>query len=202
MSRSDSFCYRTNLYIMAHENCYLLGYIVRTHGVSGDLIFHIDADYPEDYIDLDSVFVEIKGNLVPYFIEDFNLHKTDKAIVALEGIDTIEKAQALVGSALYLPEEALEELEEGQFYYHDIPGYTVVDNTLGALGEVVTVYTPGAQDLIAMSYNGFEVLIPVVDDIVIRADHEQKQIHVNLPEGLLDVYLEEVKPEEKDGDED
>jgi 16S rRNA processing protein RimM len=169
--------------------------------VSGDLIFHIDADYPEDYIDLDSVFVEIKGNLVPYFIEDFNLHKTDKAIVTLEGVDTIEKAQALVGSALYLPEEALDELEEGQFYYHDIPGYTVVDERLGALGTVITVYTPGSQDLIAMDYKGFEVLIPVVDDIVISADHEKKQVLVNLPEGLVDVYLDEVKPEEMDGDE-
>jgi len=187
---------------MAHENHYLVGYIVRTHAVSGNLVFHLDVDYPEDYEELQSVFIENKGNLVPYFIEDFNLHKTDKAIVALEGVDTIEKAQALVGSALYLPEEELEELEEGQFYYHDIPGYVVVDKTLGELGEVITVYTPGAQDLIAMAYQGVEVLIPVVDDIVIRADHEKKQIEVDLPEGLLKVYLEESKPEEKDGDED
>ncbi len=187
---------------MAHENCYLVGYIVRTHAVSGDLVFHLDVDYPEDYTDLDSIFVEIKGNLVPYFIEDFNLHKTDKAIVRLEEVDTIEKAQNLVGSALYLPDDTLEELEEGQFYYHDIPGYTVVDKTLGPLGIVKTVYTPGAQDLIAMEYQGFEVLIPVVDEIVIRADHEKQQVEVDLPEGLLNVYLEEPKPGEKDGDED
>ncbi|WP_247234569.1 ribosome maturation factor RimM [Telluribacter sp. SYSU D00476] len=174
---------------MAHENYYLLGYIVRTHGTKGDVTIHLDVDYPEDYEEVESLFVEIKGELVPYFVEDMNIQKQNKAIVRLEDVDSIEQAQALVGSALYMPIEELEELGEGGFYYHQIQGYSVVDEALGELGIIRAIYTPNTQDLIAMDYQGSEVLIPIVDDIVISADHEKKQVLVKLPEGLLDVYL-------------
>jgi 16S rRNA processing protein RimM len=188
---------------VTHDSAYLLGYIVKTHGTKGELSIHLDVDYPEDYEEMDSVFVEIKGELVPYFIDTLNLQRQQKAIVRFEDVDTIEKAQLLVGSALYLPIEALEELEDGQFYYHDIPGYQVVDQQQGPLGIVGAVYTPGSQDLIAMEYLGNEVLIPIVDDIVLGADNDKKELYVNLPEGLLEVYLEKSEDEEnQDIDED
>lgn len=175
---------------MTHDNCFLLGYIVRTHGIKGELQFYLDVDYPEDYEEMDSVLVDVKGELIPYFIEHLNILQQNKAIVRLEEIDTIEKAQALVGSSLYMPEDTLDELEEGQFYFHQIKGYTVVDTSKGVLGTVITVYTPNSQDLIAMDYQGNEVLIPIVEDIVLSADHEAKQVMVSLPEGLLEIYLD------------
>lgn len=187
---------------MNQENSYLLGYIVKTHGTKGELSIHLDVDYPEDYEDLESVFVEIRGELIPYFIEDVNLQKQSKAIVRFEDIDSIEKAQLLVGSALYLPIEDLEELEEGQFYFHQIPGYQVVDQEQGALGKIEAVYTPGSQDLIAMIFQGKEVLIPIVDDIVLRADHQKKEVYVHLPKGLLEVYLDDEVDGADQGEDD
>ncbi|MBB5283950.1 16S rRNA processing protein RimM [Rhabdobacter roseus] len=181
----------------------MLGYIVRTHGTKGELTIHLDVDYPEEYEEMDSVFVEIKGELVPYFVERINLQKQSKAIVQFEDINTIEKAQALVGTALYMPLDTLEALEEGQFYYHEIQGYRVVDQQLGELGTVKDVYAQNAQDLIAMEYQGVEVLIPTVNEIVLRADRLNRQLLVNLPEGLLEVYLDpnaEAEPEEDDAD--
>jgi 16S rRNA processing protein RimM len=174
---------------MTHDDCFLLGYIVRTHGIKGELQIYLDVDYPEDYEEMDSVLIEIKGELIPYFIKHINILQQNKAIVRLEDIDTIEKAQGLVGSSLFLPDDTLDELEEGQFYYHQIKGYNVVDQSQGVLGTVITVYTPNSQDLIAMDYNGNEVLIPIVDDIVLNADHDTRTVHVNLPEGLLEIYL-------------
>lgn len=186
---------------MTHDSAYLLGYIVKTHGTKGELNIHLDVDYPEDYEEMDSVFVEIKGELVPYFFESVNLQKQSKAIVRFEDVDTIERAQLLVGSALYLPIESLEELEEGQFYYHDIPGYQIIDQQRGVLGIVGAIYTPGSQDLIAMEYQGNEVLIPIVDDIVLGADNDKKEVYVNLPEGLLEVYLDDSGEEGEENDE-
>ena len=176
---------------MTQDNCYLLGYIVRTHGTSGNVVIFLDVDYPEEYDDLDSVYVEIKGELVPYFISNFNLQKQGNAIVSFEDVNTIEKAQALVGSSLFLSLDELDELGEEEFYYHEIKGYTVVDETKGELGIVREVYSLNGQDLIAMDYLGNEVLIPTVADIVLRADKENKRLIVNLPEGLLEVYLED-----------
>ena len=67
---------------MTQENCFLLGYILRTHGTAGNVVIFLDVDYPENYEDLESVFVEIKGDLVPYFIQDLNLQKQANAIVS------------------------------------------------------------------------------------------------------------------------
>lgn len=178
---------------MDKENCYLLGYVVRTHGLKGEISIYLDVDSPEDYDELDSVFVETKGQLIPYIVTRINIQQKGKAIVRLETIDHIDQAQALVGASLYLPEDALDELEEGEFYYHQITGYTVVDSKLGRLGPVKTVYTPNAQDLIAMDFEGNEILIPVVDDIVDKADHDAREILVNLPDGLLDIYKDTDK---------
>lgn len=176
---------------MTQDNCYLLGYIVRTHGTSGNVMIYLDVNDPSDYEELDAVFVEIKGELVPYFIEDFNLQKQNNAIVTFEDVNTIEKAQSLVGSSLYLSLEDLEELGDEEFYYHEIKGFRVVDEKEGELGIVKEVYEVNGQDLISMQYKGVEVLIPTVNDIVIRADKENQKLIVNLPEGLLEVYMDE-----------
>lgn len=187
---------------MTLADCYLLGYIVKTHGTKGQLIFHLDVDYPEDYEEMDSVFVEIKGELIPYFVEVFNLQKQSRVIVQLEGVDTMEKAQALVGTSLFLPLDALEELEEGQFYYHEIQGYEIIDTKQGILGTVREVYSVATQNLIAFDYQGAEVLIPITDGIVLEADRTNKQLRVELPDGLLEVYTDTTQSEEpQDGDE-
>ena len=61
---------------------------------------------------------------------------------------------------------------------------------LGRAGRTVeNFYELPQQDMLAMRYQGQEVLLPVVDELVTHADHGQKELYVNLPDGLLDVYL-------------
>ncbi|MCU0341541.1 MAG: ribosome maturation factor RimM [Spirosomaceae bacterium] len=186
---------------MTHDNCYQLGHITRTHGTKGEVVFFLDVDYPDDYEELESVFIEIKGELVPYFVENINIQRDNKAIVKLEEIGSIEAAKALINCALYLPDDNLESLDESRFYYHEIAGFEVIDQRLGKLGLVKTVYTMAIQDLIAMQYQGQEVLIPVNDDIVLGVERDKKILNVNLPEGLIDVYLSETS-EPEDGQEE
>lgn len=198
--RNTNFLKYTTL---TQDQCYLLGYIVKSHGTKGQLMFYLDVDYPEDYEDLESVFVEIKGELVPYFVESFNLQKQSRAIVQLEEVDTMEKAQSLVGSPLHLPLDALEELENDQFYYHEIKGFEVIDESRGRLGVVKEVYSVSTQNLLVLDHNGIEVLIPIVEDIVLKADREKNQVLVNLPDGLLEVYTDTAKniePDDQDED--
>ncbi|TDB57324.1 ribosome maturation factor RimM [Arundinibacter roseus] len=187
---------------MTQEQCYLLGYIVKTHGTKGQVVFHLDVDYPDEYEDLESVFIEIKGELVPYFIENINIQKQSRAIVQIEEIDTIEKAQTFVGHALYMPLDTLDELEEDQFYYHEIKDFSIIDQEKGELGFVREVYSVSTQNLIALDYKGVEVLIPIVDDIVLKVNRELKQVVVQLPEGLLEVYTETHKADDSDQNDD
>jgi len=175
---------------MTKDDCYQLGHITKTHGVNGELVFFLDVDDPSVYEDLDSVLIEVKGDLLPYFIESIAIVKSSRAIVALEEVDTIEQAERLIKANLYLPLENLEPIEDNtRFYYHEIVGYQIVDSEKGELGTVATVYSMDTQDLIEMSYQGHDVLIPINSDIVHTVDRAQKKLNVTLPDGLLEIYL-------------
>jgi 16S rRNA processing protein RimM len=182
---------------MKKEDCFELGIISKTHGLDGEVIVSFDVDDVSAYAELESFFVEIKGQLVPYIIEYFHPHK-EKIIAKLEEVNTWEDAQKVLGKNIYLPLSFLPKLKEGQYYFHEIVGYTVEDEKLGKLGVITSYFTETAQPLLGMLYQGKEVLIPVNDDIVRKPNHEQKTLKVSLPEGLLEIYMTEDKLERDD----
>jgi len=190
---------------MTKDDCYQLGHITKTHAVSGELVLYLDVDDAAEYADLESVLLEVKGQLVPYFIESIAIVKASRAIVAFEEIDTIEQAERLIGCGAFLPLDNLEPItDETRFYFHEIVGYQVVDAKAGELGTVRGVYAMNAQDLIAMDYQDKEVLIPINSDIVRTVDRVNQKLIVVLPDGLLAIYMEEDGKEtpEIDGDAD
>jgi 16S rRNA processing protein RimM len=186
---------------MTKDDCYLLGKLTKTHGLKGELAIWLDVDYPEEYDELDSVLLDIKGELIPHFVEAIQI-RPNKSIIKFEDIDTIEAAQKIVNCDIYLPNDNLPELAEDQFYYHEIIDFDVVDEQKGKLGKVTAVYTSEAQDLIAMAYENSEILIPVSDEIVKNIDREKKELYTNLPEGLLEIYLNPDAEDEADKDTD
>lgn len=174
---------------MKTENCFELGYVSKPHGIAGEVQVNIESENPELYKELESVFVEINRKLIPFFIENINV-TAKKAILKFEDVSSLDEATDLVGKKLFLPLDLLPELEEGQFYYHDIIDFQVLDDNKGVLGTVKEIVENPGNDLIIMEFQGNEVLIPITEKIVYKADYNNKQVLVNLPEGLLDLYLE------------
>lgn len=174
---------------MQVDACYQLGYVIKKHGLNGEVNIYLDVDFPEEYSELESVFVEINQKLVPFFIEHLSI-KGKKAVVKFEEVDTLEAAEDLRGKSLFLPLDNLPQLDEGQFYYHQVEGYMLIDNQKGEIGKITSILTGPQQDLFAVDVNGTEVLVPITDEIIDRVDHEKSAIFVNLPDGLLEVYLE------------
>lgn len=173
---------------MKIEDCFQLGYVIKSHGLHGELSIFLDTDFPENYIEMESVYVEFQQKLVPFFVETINL-LDQKAIVKLSDVNTLEEAEALKGTAIYLPLESLPQLGDSQFYYHEIIDYKVMDSKAGDIGHIENVYAITGNDLIAANCKGKEVLIPIRDDIITKVDKDHKIIFVTLPEGLLDIYL-------------
>jgi 16S rRNA processing protein RimM len=191
------------------DDCYQLGSIGKTHGLKGFVTAFMDVDDLDDYRTLKSLYLEMPfapGKLTEYAVDKFQPQADNRALLKLKGFDTIESAEPLRNAKLYRPLAELPQLEDDQFYFHDVIGYLVVDDTLGELGTVETFYEMPQQDLMGMLYQGQEILIPVVDELVSRADKDARKVFVNLPEGLLDVYLtpasrDKDEPDEFDGPE-
>jgi 16S rRNA processing protein RimM len=173
---------------MAKQEYFELGALAKPHGIKGALHAFLDVDDPYEYEELTSVFVQEGQELVPYFIEDIQI-KTNLNLIFFEGIDSVDKAKELVGKKLFLPMSFLPKLKENQFYYHEIIGYQVEDQQLGLLGTVKEVVSLGAQEVLVMNHQNREVLIPLTDEIIPKVNKKEKIVYSNLPDGLLEIYL-------------
>lgn len=175
---------------MQKEDCFYLGKIVSKFSFKGELLIKVDSDDPEQYLELESVFVEYRKNLIPFFIDRISLQKSQLLRVKFEDIDTEEDANDLLKKEVYLPLEMLPELDDDQFYYHEIIGFKVIDQTHGEIGTIKSVIDHTAQPLFDISYSGKQILIPINDDFIKKLDKEHKTIYLNTPEGLIGMYLD------------
>ena len=120
---------------MNRDDHFSLGYISKTVGHQGELLLVLDVDDPKRYRKLESVFVEIHGELVPFFITRLEL-RGNGAKVSFEGIDTSERAEELTRCGLYLPLSLLPPLKGKRFYFHEVEGFAASDKRHGAIGTV------------------------------------------------------------------
>ncbi|MBR1517527.1 MAG: 16S rRNA processing protein RimM [Bacteroidales bacterium] len=172
---------------MTKDQCYQLGKITKPFGFKGQVVFFLDVDDPLSYAELDSAFVEIKGNLVPHFFQIINING-NKAVVQFDDL-TPQEATSLVGCDLYLPLSLLPKLTGNQFYFHEVVGFHVVDKTHGDIGTIRTVIDYPAQPLFQIFKNDTEILIPVIDSVIDKVDRENRTIYISAPNGLIELYL-------------
>src|SRR5688572_1458766 len=174
---------------MRKEDCFYLGKIVKKYGFKGELLAKLDTDEPGLYKDLESVFIAIGDDLVPFFIEKSSLHKSKLLRMRIEDVDDEAAADALIKSELYLPMDMLPKLSGNQFYFHEIIGYTMIDVEFGDVGEITAVNDSGAQPLFEVQKGDKQILIPISDEFIVRLDRTKREIVVQTPEGLIELYL-------------
>lgn len=174
---------------MKKEDCFYLGKLVKKYSFKGELLAKLDTDEPDIYNNLDAVFVELKGQLVPYFIEASQLHKSELLRIKFEDVETEAEADALLKSGLYLPLEFLPKLEGDKFYYHEIMNFQVIDENFGLVGTIKGINDSTAQALFEIDRDGIEILIPMNDEFIKEVNKKTKTIKVRTPEGLIDLYL-------------
>ncbi|BDD02749.1 ribosome maturation factor RimM [Aureibacter tunicatorum] len=175
---------------MRIEDCYHLGTIVKKHGLRGEVLVTFDVDEPGMYEEVEAIFLKEGESLLPYFVEDVHF-SNQRVIVKFEGVDTPEQADEFKGMEMYLPLEVLPDLGEGKYYYHELIGMQVIDKEAGDIGKVLNVLDLTSQMLLQVDHKEKEVLIPLSDDIVVSVDKKLQKIDVDLPDGLLDLYLED-----------
>tara|TARA_Y100001968_G_scaffold157036_1_gene143482 strand:- start:1439 stop:1966 length:528 start_codon:yes stop_codon:yes gene_type:complete len=171
------------------KDCFYLGKITKKYSFKGELIISLDTDEPEIYKNLKSVFININGRLIPYFIEKSKSQKKATLRVKFEDINSEDEALSIINKEVYLPLENLPELKGKKFYYHEIIGYNVVDTNHGNIGLIIKVEDKTSQSIFIIKNNGKEILIPVNDNIIQMINRKNKTIHITAPNGLIDLYL-------------
>lgn len=174
---------------MRKEDCFYLGKIVSKYSFKGEVLVKLDTDEPELYEQMESVFVALRNTLVPFFIRQCRLHKSQLLRIDFEEVNSEQEADNIIGSELYLPLSFLPELSGNKFYFHEVIGFRVQDAKHGDIGVIQGVNDTTSQALFELIKDGKELLIPINDNIITKVDREQKTIHVTTPEGLVELYL-------------
>jgi 16S rRNA processing protein RimM len=170
------------------EEAFYIGYITKTKGLKGEVQLYFEYDEPE-LLDLDVLFAEISGKMVPFFTATYKLHTNSTGNFYFDDIDHIDKAQPLVKKKIYLPLDKMPDRSEDDFHYNDLKGFIVSDKMHGELGEIIEVNEYPQQFVATLLYQNKEVLFPLNDDMIVEIDEEERTITVDLPEGLLDLYI-------------
>jgi 16S rRNA processing protein RimM len=167
-----------------------IGKIVATHGLQGEFIIKHSLGRRTDFKDAEAIFIEkIKDEHLPYFHEKSIIKNDTETIVKLEGVNTKEGAMKLLQKKIWLTKNDFEKLVSKTAPVNLI-GF-IIFNDQRKLGIVEEVIEQPQQILLQLTINNKEVLIPLNESTLKKIDRKKKEVHVSLPDGLLEVYLGE-----------
>ena len=169
------------------EQYFKIGKFAASHGLNGDLVLQHSLGKKTSLKGLETLFIqETKDNFLPYFIENTSIKNDDQTYIKLEGIDNKEIARKLTPKEVWLAEADFKKYAATSAPIA-LLGYHIIDGDQD-LGEIIEVIEQPHQILCTIMYKGNEALIPVHEANLLKMDKRKKQVFVEVPEGLLDIY--------------
>jgi len=169
------------------EHIYI-GKLVATVGLKGDLLLKHILGKKTVFKQAGVLFIETEKNIqLPYFIEKSNSKNNTETIIKFEGLNTKEEAAKFLQKKIWLTKNDFEKYVSKTALVNLI-GFIILNNGT-ELGEVESVIEQPQQILLQITMQKKEVLIPLHEKTLKKIDRRKKQVHVTLPEGLLEIYL-------------
>ncbi|MBE3570625.1 MAG: ribosome maturation factor RimM [Bacillales bacterium] len=170
------------------EKWFNIGKIVNTHGIKGEVRVLSRTDFPEErYKKGNTLYLFFPGQSegIPIVVKSHRTHKSFD-LLSFEGYESINDVEKFKDAMLKIPESQQHELEEGEYYFHQIIGCQVKTEDGDQVGIVTEILTPGANDVwVVKNFDGKEHYIPYIEDIVKKVDIDEKLIIIHPMEGLL-----------------
>ncbi len=165
-----------------------IGKLVAVHGVQGELILEHTLGKKTSLKGLSCIYLEDKkDSFLPWFIQSAKIKSDTEIYILFEGISTREAAKALVKKQAWLPEAEMKKYA-AKTAPATLLGYTII-NQKEPLGKILELIEQPHQMLCRLDIKGKEVLIPLNEEFLVKVSHAKKEVIVELPEGLIEVYL-------------
>ena len=167
---------------MEKSNLRHIGKVKDAHGLQGELfIIFFSKDYSWAQ-DLENIFIDD----VSYEILKLSEHK-DGLKVKLKGLSNRNQSESLIGQSIYVAEDFFTSEDGDSIYLSEIENFLVIDQVFGELGRIKSFSYNGAQDLLVINYKNKDIEIPFVEEFVEEINYDEKTIHMNLPDGLIEI---------------
>ena len=165
----------------------LIGRFRKPHGMKGEITFSFISD---SFTTSECPFLicEIEGIFVPFRIEDYRFISNSTAYIQLKNINSDQEARILAHKEVYFPKKNVKEevVESDAFTWDYFIGFTLMDQQLGKIGRIADVDQTTVNTLFVVEKGDEEILIPAVEEWMIRIDENQEELFVHLPEGLIE----------------
>lgn len=163
------------------------GSILRSHGVNGDVVVPVDYGFVEES-GMEFIALDMDGILVPFFIESARRRDSSSSILKLEGIDSLESADALRGRKVFLFRKYVGDDIDVQSLPDVFIGLEATDRRAGKLGKITAVDDSTANILFRItSSDGRELIVPASPELIENVDVRRGLVRFDLPEGLTDI---------------
>lgn len=168
------------------EDLIAIAKLAKPRGLRGEIVGDVLTDFPERFDDLKTVsIVYPNGEIATGEIEKFWFQK-GRIVLKFVGFDAIEAAETLRNCEICVPESDAVELEADEFFDWELENCTVESVTGERIGTVKEVMRTGGTEVLVVTGDAKEYLIPFAKTICVEVDVENKLIKVDVPEGLLD----------------
>jgi 16S rRNA processing protein RimM len=165
----------------------VVGRIARAHGIRGQVIVNLETDFPETRFRPGAELFTERGGVVDRVRVTTVRFQRDRPVIGIEGVNTMNDAEALAGCELRIPADQLAALPAGTFYRHDLVGCRVETRDGQPVGTVSGVEGDVARSRLVVDGARGEILIPLAADICTTIDVGGRRIVIEPPEGLLEL---------------
>ena len=169
---------------MTREDCLLLGTIRKTHGIRGELVLRVKNPAFEPDENWESLFLQIDGILVPFFISVLHPINPDEWIVSFDDYESKEKAIHFAGCAVWILRDLFMS-ENETFLPDELEGYSLTNVRTGRVGQITGFIDIPDNPLFEVSMEGEKLMVPAQDEWVEELDREHRRLLMNLPDGMM-----------------
>jgi len=169
------------------QTLYFLGTLVKTRGIEGAYIMILNNLRSEDLPEIESVFIEINGLLVPFFIAHLTDAGESSILIKFDDIDTKAKAREFIGCNIYIPADKVNSSDDLYSDSRNFIGYEINDRKHGHIGKITDILDIRDNPLFKVSAHNNEYMIPVNKNIIKKINHTKKIINTEIPDGLLNI---------------
>jgi 16S rRNA processing protein RimM len=165
-----------------------IGKFVAAHGVKGELLLKHELAKKTSLKGLQTIFIEEKKeSFIPWFVEKTKIKNETEVFVQLEGVATREAAIKLAQKEVWFAEADIRKFSAKSSPIN-LLGYTII-NKKEPVGEILEIIEQPHQLLCRVEIKDKEVLVPLHESFLQGINHAKKQVNVELPEGLIEIYL-------------
>ena len=163
----------------------LIGNVANIHGIKGEIKVYPYTDDILNLTNLKSIYFD-KELKEKYKIKRARVHK-NMLVIKLEGINDANEALELKTKDVYIPRNALKELDDNTYYIEDLLLSDIVEEESGnVIGKLTYVFNTGANDVYEVEREDkSKIYLPAISDVIKKVDIKSKKIYVKLMEGLI-----------------